>query len=254
MFFKKHFPCITLEEYKCYYSNKTEHPFLNEGRTNITLPYTQKFDINDMLFTLEESKEEIYTILHKLLFLSNPRITQQHAKDHENLDNDFFGKMPNYSNVSSKKIPSPTMLFYCASSLHPLEDKRFKKSSTFVFSPNKYCEICCKSMDSSNYILIFNLRQQLHLKLCSLPSSVIDLLISNNLKERNSSKEGFSKESLVNDVSDGLLNKILIENGFYDSCDILLTGMLNTDGVDLKRKSNNYRSVYGIWMALSTSN
>jgi len=247
---KKDFPNIKLEDLKNYYSDVEEHFFLKEINNNKRFPYKPSFDKEKYIFPTND--EDIFKLLKQLLFLSDDNMTKQTADKHSSLEKDISGSKPQYSNIPTSFIPSSTKIYYCCSEKHEKEDKRFTKSQHFVFSSTGYCDKCDKAIESSNYIVVFDLREQIHLKLLSFNEETIQLMINNNkLEDSKKGKVEFNMQTEIHDINSGLLNHILINNGWYSNCDISFTLLFNTDGVSLKRKSNNYKNVYGFWLAIN---
>jgi hypothetical protein len=167
------------------------------------------------------------------------------------LESDISGKRENFTNVYKKFFPTPMKIFYCSSLNHPRDDERFTKSAQFLFFEKPFCSHCKEEINHSDYILKFSLREQIHLKLLSLPKTVLEELKKKQNAQRNKKGESFEMESKIHDIDSGLLYFILRENCWFDDCDLSFTLLFNSDGVSLKRRSNKYKKVYPLWLAIN---
>lgn len=99
-------------------------------------------------------------------------------------------------------------------------------------------------------MIIFDLREQLQIKLNTLGEEKLNQLIEQN-KMENTKNEDFTEESKIHDINSGLLYYILRKSGWFNDCDISFTLIFNSDGVGLKRKSDNYKNAYGFWLIIN---
>ncbi len=241
------FPDISLKEYIEYYDNPTEHPF-TASFSSETRPYSPTFSFE---FPPRNDKGEMFSFFQRFLFLKDCDISSQHASLHESLVQDFTGDKPKFAEVSRKEISTARMVFYCCSKTHERNGDQ-SESNIFRFLITNYCTECQRDIPVYNYMFVFDLREQIHLLLLSLPTQVLNFLKKQQIRQRELSKQVFEESNAIHDVDTGLLNHIVRKNGFYDSCDISLLSIFNTDAVALERKSKFYKDVWGIWLAISS--
>ena len=240
------FPKISLEEYKSYYDNPLEHP-ATANFSSGTREYHPSFKIPQ----IQDTPEAVYQILKRLLFCGDRNITKQHATKHEDLEEDLTGKRPNFAEIGRKEIPTASILYYCCSDRHERNGDR-GKSRVFHFYNTRFCSECQCQLDVSNYVALFDLREQVHLKLLSFPKQILDLLLEQHKQQSQLKGEDFDENTVIHDSSSGLLNHVLRKNGFYESSDLGLLLVWNTDGVALERDSNLYKDVWGVWLAFAS--
>jgi hypothetical protein len=246
-----HFPSTNLEQLITYYSDPKEHPFLNYIPIKYESDYEPSFDVRHFN-KFPSDKNKVGKLLKKTLFFGERNLTENFCKKYSKLEKDINGRGGGYTNVSKKTLPTPMKIFFCDSDRHPHEHKDFTDKTIFYFSPTcDSCPKCETKMDPTKYIVIFDLREQIHLKLLSLPKQILEKLTNNQKRQRSQKGTPFTEDNLINDVDSGLLYHILREKGWFDDIDISFTLMFNTDGVDLKRKSNQYNKNYGFWLAIN---
>lgn len=161
---KKDYPCFSLQNLKDYFSDEKEHFFLKKINLKNSVPYKPSFNFN--FYQFPEQKKGIFKLLRQLLFCEDQNLTKQFGDKFCALTKDYEGEAI-ASSIPSCFIPKPSILYYCCSKNHGFDDNRYKK----------YCEKCEKEIDSSNYIVIFDLREQIHIKLFSLGEEMVRKLI-----------------------------------------------------------------------------
>ena len=238
---------VCWQEYAEYYSNKEEHPFATKFDSKVS-HYEPTFSVQ-----LEvNSKDELYIFLMRYLLLSDKNLTGAQAKLHQLLTEEFTERKTNtnFTDVGRKEVPSAGLLFYCAVSHKRNGDRG--KSSIFHFFHSNFCTECQCEIPVCDYIALFSLREQVHLRLLCLSKTTRKFLKQKHKEQKAIKDNEFNGESVIHDVDSALLNHIIRKNGFYDSCDLALLVVFNTDAVALKRKSRYYKNVWGIWLAFAS--
>eukprot|EP01091_Cochliopodium_minus_P014686 TRINITY_DN5017_c0_g1_i9.p1 TRINITY_DN5017_c0_g1~~TRINITY_DN5017_c0_g1_i9.p1 ORF type:complete len:198 (-),score=32.50 TRINITY_DN5017_c0_g1_i9:889-1482(-) len=174
-FRRKDFPILVeddLENIINYFKDKDEHYFLkyiNLRKIYSYNPKTKYDHYNNFPFEKDGSGK----LLKKILFFSERSLTTSFSSRYARLESDLSGRKISFANCEKLYFPCPNRLYYCASPNHPIEDKRFKKSALFYFFDLPFCNICNRTINISNYIVKFDLREQIEIKLSTWIQSLM---------------------------------------------------------------------------------
>jgi hypothetical protein len=146
---------------------------------------------------------------------------------------EYHRKKINLTEIPKQYIPRAKRLYYCSDDCHEKETKKGKPE--FYYS-------------EKGFIFIFNAKEIVSFHLFTQTNEVVEFLLSNNIKQRRRRNRLFNEETLINDFDSALLSQISTDYCFNENVDISFSFLMNFDGANLNRNSDEFRSVIPIYL------